>query len=286
MAQDELESASRLFEESHTHFRLSGSTPDIAKSLDRLGVVAWTRGDYETADRLLTESRDLAGAASNIWYAASAMVNHGRVALSQGRLALARNLLAESVPLLNEVKDVYHVSIALYHQAIVARCEADYPRALLLLEQSAAPLREWGDPVFLNYCLGQQGIVLWLQGKLDEAVALLVESATISAQMKDQSGLANWLEALAGVCSDAGEPIWAAKLWGGAEALRENIGAPLEPYERLEYNRHVNASRSRLGKAPFAEAWSVGRAVSIEELVPLLVDRLGARGTLSAATSL
>jgi predicted ATPase/DNA-binding SARP family transcriptional activator len=283
LAQDELESAGRLYEESHSHFRLSGSLPDIAKSLDRLGVVAWTKGDYETADRLLTESRDIADAAGNIWYAASAMVNHGRVALSQGKLALARNLLAESVPLLNEVKDVYHVSIALYHLAVVARCESNYPSALLLLEQSAAPLREMGgDPVFLNYCLGQQGIVLWLQGRFDEAVALLAESAAISAKMKDQSGLANWLEALAGAYNSAGEPIFAANLWGGAEALREKIGVPQEPYERLEYNRHVDASRSRLGKVPFDEAWSVGRTVPIEELVPSLVDRLGARGALFA----
>jgi predicted ATPase/DNA-binding SARP family transcriptional activator len=283
LGQDELPPAAQWLEESQVHFRLSGSMPDIAKSLEALGVVEWAKGEFENAARLLGQSRDLSRSIGNTWNAATAMVNLSGVALAQGDFELAGRLIDESLPLLHEVNDVYHASMALHHQAIVARCQKDYPRALLLLEQSAAPLREQGEPLFLNYCLGQRGIVLWRQGNLDAARSMLRESATVSLQMRDQSGVARWLEALAGVYSDAGELVWAATLCGAAEALRESIGAPLEPYERVDYDRSLDAIRSRLENTSFEKARAIGNTMPIEDLVPSLPERLSAHGALSAA---
>jgi predicted ATPase/DNA-binding SARP family transcriptional activator len=278
--QDELEAASRLFEESHAHFRLSGSRPDLAKSLDRLGCVKWMKGDYDEAARLLSESRDLSSSIGNHWYAATAMVNLSRVALSQGSLSLASKLLGESLPMLNELNDVYHACMALHMQAIVARREKDYPRALLLLEQSAAPLRELGDPVFLNYCLGERGVVRWLQGSLDEALMLLRESATVSLQLRDKSGCAMWVEALGGVCLEMGEPMWAAKLFGAAEAMREQIGTPLAPHEQADHNSRVARLPSRRGRADVQNAWNFGRAEPLERLLSSLSEWIDGRDAL------
>jgi tetratricopeptide (TPR) repeat protein len=274
LGQDELEAASRLFEESHIYFRQSGRSPDIAKSLDRLGFVSWVKGDYENAARLLGESRDLSNALGNRWYVATTTVNLSQVALSQGRFVLAGELLGEALPLLTELKDVYHASVALHHQAVIARCNKDYPRALLLLEQSAAPLRELGDPLFLNYCMGERGIVVWLQGKLNEALQLLRQSAAVSLQMRDKANLAKWIEALAGLCGDGGELLRAATLSGAAEALREEIGAPLEPYERADHSRRLEALRSSLGRAQFEKASAAGRALPLEDLLPSVPEWL------------
>jgi tetratricopeptide (TPR) repeat protein len=283
--QDELEAASRLFEESHAHFRLSGSRPDLAKSLDRLGCVKWMKGDYDEAARLLSESRDLSSSIGNHWYAATAMVNLSRVALSQGSLSLASKLLGESLPMLNELNDVYHACMALHMQAIVARREKDYPRALLLLEQSAAPLRELGDPVFLNYCLGERGVVRWLQGSLDEALMLLRESATVSLQLRDKSGCAMWVEALGGVCLEMGEPMWAAKLFGAAEAMREQIGRPLAPHEQADHNSRVARLPSRRGRADVQNAWNFGRAEPLECLMSSLSELIDGRDALRDSRS-
>jgi predicted ATPase/DNA-binding SARP family transcriptional activator len=276
LGQDELEAASQLFEESYIHFRQSGRLPDIAKSLDRLGFVSWVKGDYENAARLLGESRDLSNTVGNRWYVATTTVNLSQVALSQGRFVLAGELLGEALPLLTELKDVYHASVALHHQAVIARCDKDYPRALLLLEQSAAPLRELGDPLFLNYCMGERGIVVWLQGNLNEALQLLRQSAAVSLQMRDKANLAKWIEALAGACGDGGELLTAATLSGAAEALREEIGAPLEPYEHADYSRRLETLRSSLGRAQFEKAWGVGRALPLEDLLPLVPEWLEA----------
>ena len=59
--------------------------------------------------------------------------------------------------------------------------------------------------------------------------------------------------------------MWAAGLWGAAEALRETIGTPLPPVERDTYERSVAAVRTQLGEKAFATAWAEGRAMTPEQ---------------------
>src|SRR2546427_7558880 len=43
---------------------------------------------------------------------------------------------------------------------------------------------------------------------------------------------------------------------GTAEALREAIGAPLQPIERADYDHAVAAVRNHLGEEAFVSAWT------------------------------
>ncbi len=93
--------------------------------------------------------------------------------------------------------------------------------------------------------------------------------------------LANYcLEGLADVAEAQGKLIWAARLWGVAEALREAIGAPLPPVWRADYKRSVAAARTYLGEQAFAAAWAEGRAMTLEEV---LAAREPATPTLAPA---
>jgi hypothetical protein len=58
-----------------------------------------------------------------------------------------------------------------------------------------------------------------------------------------------------------------ARLLGAADQLRETISRPLQPHERLDYERSVQAARDALGGAGFAAAWAEGRALSPEQAV-------------------
>jgi hypothetical protein len=56
----------------------------------------------------------------------------------------------------------------------------------------------------------------------------------------------------------------AARLLGAAETLREAIGAPLSPRERVWYDHDVSAVRAGLGEADFVEAWAAGKAEGVQ----------------------
>jgi hypothetical protein len=56
----------------------------------------------------------------------------------------------------------------------------------------------------------------------------------------------------------------AARLFGAASALRDSIGHPLSPAERLAYDRDVEAVRMELGEEVFASTWAAGRVMPLE----------------------
>jgi DNA-binding CsgD family transcriptional regulator len=91
--------------------------------------------------------------------------------------------------------------------------------------------------------------------------------------------IASDLEGLAGVVVVQAEPVWAARLWGAAEALRETIGAPIPPIERAAYERMTGVARAHLGEKAFAAAWAEGQLLTPEQA-------LAAQGpTMSSAPS-
>ena len=57
----------------------------------------------------------------------------------------------------------------------------------------------------------------------------------------------------------------AARLWGAAEALRANIGAPLPLDARLLYEPSMAAARAQLGEVAWEAAFAEGMAMSPEE---------------------
>ncbi len=90
---------------------------------------------------------------------------------------------------------------------------------------------------------------------------------TIASEIGDQELLATGLAGLARVVAMQGEPVWSGRLWGNAAALRDAIGAPLQPIERAGYEQVVAAVRTQLGEHVFMEAWSQGSAMTTEQVL-------------------
>ena len=66
--------------------------------------------------------------------------------------------------------------------------------------------------------------------------------------------------------------MWVARLWGAAESLREAISMPMRPIDRAHYEHALTTTRAQLGEKAFADAWSEGRTMSLEQV-------LAAKGT-------
>ena len=66
--------------------------------------------------------------------------------------------------------------------------------------------------------------------------------------------------------------LWAARLWGVAEALREAISVPLRSFERAINEWGIAKVRSQLGEEAFATAWAEGRTMTPAEVSLLSPD--------------
>jgi len=72
---------------------------------------------------------------------------------------------------------------------------------------------------------------------------------------------------LAEVVAAQGEGVWAARLWGAAASLREELPSPQPSVFRAGYEQAVAAARRQLGQKVFAAAWAQGRSMTFEQVL-------------------
>ena len=78
------------------------------------------------------------------------------------------------------------------------------------------------------------------------------------------------IQAIIGLAATAGahaELVRSARLFGAASGLLTNIGASLEPTDRVEYERDLEGIRAHLDEQIFATAWSTGQEMSLDQAV-------------------
>ena len=126
--------------------------------------------------------------------------------------------------------------------------------------------------------LNNLGDVACGQGDYSAASALYQESLIMVRELGDPKGIANSLQSLAAVVDALGNHVRAARIWGAAERLREEIGFPLPPNDRPRYERRVAAARAVLGDdAAFDRAWQDGRALTLEQAIKVALEQTAER---------
>jgi tetratricopeptide (TPR) repeat protein len=191
------------------------------------------------------------------------------VASDQQDYPAARALYERSLAIARELGVVWSVALALNNLGMVSYQQGRGAEARALLEECLALRRELGDRNGVAYTLFNLGNVLREQGDFAAARADYQESLTLRRELGDSVGIAYCLEAFAALARDA-DPEGtrrAARLWGGAEALRAQIGAPLTPGGREGLERDKEAVRAALGEEAFAAAWAEGRALTPEQAI-------------------
>jgi tetratricopeptide (TPR) repeat protein len=288
--QGDYATARAYYEQSLAIGREIGNRQGIAGSLNNLGIVAYSQGDYATARAYYEQSLAIQREIGNRSGVAYLLNNLGNVARVQGDYAAARAYHEQSLAIKREIGGRQGIANSLGNLGNVARAQGDYASARAYQEQSLAIKREIGDRQGIANSLNNLGIVTKDQGDYAAARACQEESLTIYREIGDRSGIALSLEAFAELAFTAtaaatvpaetarasenteDDPHRAARLWGAAQALREQIGAPLEPTEQEEQARDAASARERLGEADWAAAWAEGRAMTQEQAIAYALE--------------
>ena len=185
-----------------------------------------SQSDPELIISLLEEALALSREVGDKMGIAACIRISGQFALSQGNAAEAHSLAGESLALFREIGDRQNTAVAL---CLLARVEAN-------------------------------------QGNYAAARTFYEESLATAARGMDDKGLIpSCLEGLAAVVAAQDELVWAARLWGTAESLREIMGVPLPPVDRPAYEGSITVARSQLGEKTFTAVWAEGRTMMPEQ---------------------
>jgi predicted ATPase/class 3 adenylate cyclase/DNA-binding CsgD family transcriptional regulator len=246
--------------------RKAGDQEQVTYSLAGLADLASLQGEYTRGRTLLEESLAIHRELRNTRGIADLLLRLAEMLfVSLGDQATVHALLEESLTLSRELDDKSGIASCYCLAGRLALNQGDAATARRLSEESIVLRRELGYRQGIAQSLSLLARVEAHQGDYAAARALSEESLTIARKLGDKVLIAFSLEGLAGMVAAQGESVWAARLWGATEALREAMGTPIPPVEHASYERSVAAARSQLGEQAFAAAWAEGRIMSPEQ---------------------
>lgn len=188
---------------------------------------AISQGDFPTARFRLQAASDLLGTSENKWLQALVCYFRGLLAYGEGDAVVASDLLSETTALARE-----------------GRYKPDLARSLVALGRLRRTL-----------------------GEVTSASELLLEGLDLFRALGHKLGIASALEELGAVRVVQGDVAQAVMLFSVANALREEMSAPLPPVDRAPHDSIVATSRSQLGESAFNEAWAQAAARPFQDVV-------------------
>src|SRR5262249_25943013 len=126
--------------------------------------------------------------------------------------------------------------------------------------------RELSDVWMATRSLVYLGVIERAVGDPAEAARLLAQALENQADGDDRTGMVTTLDLLAELAVDDGRPARAVVLYSAAALLRDEVGVfPLA--QIVQAKPPLEALRGALGEDAFAEAWSSGRSLMLDEVV-------------------
>ncbi len=238
--------------------------PVRMRALRRAGSLAWELGDYPRAvawlEGSLVIARELADRAGSGW----ALLNLGVVAEKQGDDDRADALYGEALSLFREAGDLPGVANALINLGDTAYRQNEDARAAALSDGALAVSRDLDDETYLAMALCNVGQLALAHHDAAQARALYEESLALARRATDALNIADALAGLAGVTLLEGQPATAIRWLAAVQALCDAVGTPSVPHDR-QFTRALAAARSRLTPTTFADAWSTGLTLALDE---------------------
>jgi predicted ATPase/class 3 adenylate cyclase len=237
-----------------------------ARLLSEAGTFAFFRTDFEHAIVLHGKALELYQELGDDSGVAFALLCLGAQHMEKGDHERAAPFLEEALALSHRIGDKRNIAGTLHNLAEVERQRGNYERAKALGMESIALLREMEDKWQLGMVVGWLGLLaVWSGDDHDLAERSLEEALALDRELGNWAYGAYCLESFAGLAGARAQGSRAARLWGAAEALRTNIGAPRPLDARLLYEPSMAAARAQLGEAAWEAAFAEGMAMSPEE---------------------
>jgi len=259
LARPQLEEASSLYQE-------MGEQWKRGRCLTQLARISTVQGQYEQAQGLLEQSLALYRALGDKERRGWVLYLLARLLFLSGHdMAAVSNLTQQSLTLLQEIDNPWERAYPLVLLGQISLQQDNQAQARDLFEESRSSFKEVGDHAGMaEALLGAAGIAT-MQGDFVAAHNLYMEIFPILQRIQYYELIPPCLEGLAVLMAERGELVWAAHLWGAAEALREASGTPIPPVYRPDYERAVAKARTQVGNEIFAKAWAEGRTMTPEQ---------------------
>jgi predicted ATPase/class 3 adenylate cyclase/DNA-binding XRE family transcriptional regulator len=260
----------KIFEESIGLSRQIGEKYSLAQALTSFGYAKAFLGDAEDSYRAAEEGLTLAREVGDKFLLGMALRNMASATVvTHGDPKVMRAYAEESLQLYRELGSRWDYAMAVFGMGLSATRQGDYAEARSRFETCLRLFTELGDRNHVNGIQSELAHLERRQGHFAQAKLLYRETLLEWQRLGHRAAIAHELECLAMIAKAQEDDRRAARLFGAAEILRENIHIPMTPSEHVEYEREVNDLRANMEEAAFIKAWADGRAMSMEQAILL-----------------
>jgi non-specific serine/threonine protein kinase len=220
-----------------------------ALAVGEASVALWQELDEDSADH------------------AVASLQLGHLIDLQGDHHRAEVLYGNVVEQFRALGDRAMMTIAMAYRAIAAREQGAVDRAEGYAEEALGLQREGRHPWSLALALMIRADLERDRGDHAGAIAAYRRTIAEAESYGDQARISDALIGLGLVAIDRGQPERATNLFGAASAIRDTTDPPCPRWIQSDYSRALDAARSDLGDEAFQDAWDVGRALAVEQVL-------------------
>jgi predicted ATPase/DNA-binding SARP family transcriptional activator len=268
-----------------THARNALSAGEIRRSsalagaLCGAGVMAYHLGDWPAARDRLEESVGLSHELESPGLTAERLFYQGMVTRGQRDLDSARRSLEQALTLFRQLDARWGICWSVLNLGTVALSQGDLGTARVRCEEALNLARGLDPKRVLAWALLNLGDVERAEEAYERGQELYSASLEVFHQFGEKRSMAFALEGLAAVALGRCQADRAACLFGAAEALRDAVGAPLNPIDRAEHQRQLGVVHATLPAEDLEDAWSRGRSMTPDQMLTF------ARGNWEATPS-
>jgi predicted ATPase/DNA-binding SARP family transcriptional activator len=247
-----------------------------ASACHTAGFLARLAGDFPDARFRQEQALALYRSLSDRTGIATALNNLGVVARVTGDLSVARRHYAEALTLRKQLGEPRAICASLNNLGIVARASGELETARFLLLEGLTLARTLQQPTAEGAPLINLGWTETEAGELAAARRYFAQALEIYIPLGSRVALVEIAEGGGCLLGSEGATSDAARLWGGAARLREELGAPLTPADRDALSPRYESARAT-GPETFEAAWQEGRQLSFETWLALLQTAISER---------
>jgi predicted ATPase/DNA-binding SARP family transcriptional activator len=230
-----------------------------------LGILLAQRAEHAGAEKHFDAGLELFREAGDESRAAASLNSLAITARMRGDLAQCRAHFEEAIALRRKLGDRRGLATPLANLGELLIDERDFPDARARLEESVQIEREFENEWGIALGLRGLGALAIEEGDLDRAGRLLGDVIRRLRELGDRFALVETLERCAGLAGACGDARRAARLAGAAAAQREALDEPLAPPEAAILDRYLARPRAELAETAFAEAWSEGASLTLDQ---------------------
>lgn len=263
----------RQFEIAVAYYREAGDESKLCDALTGIAVMAYHLGRYEECENRFLEIRERSERIGDTMLLIKTLGRLGALYLSQAQFEKAMPLLESAVTRLGELGEVRQRATAVKNLGTAAYYLERHEEAIAWLDQAIDLCRLTSEAGMQANALCTRGGALRELNRLSEAIDSFLAATSLLATLTDPTDLIECLEDVISTLAACEDYENAARLLGFCDALREEIGSPINPGLRFYYDRSIGKLQSALGPT-FGACHAIGAADSRADAFRLAVQAL------------